>query len=558
MSVADILLSQQLLTAEQVVRLQNAAPDGRIDQLALDSGLVDEARLVDTLAEFLCLPTVDLRQITVDREAAAMLPAREIARRQILPYGFQAEKLLVAVADPFDHESLDELRLLARRPLKIALARHSELRALIKDIVGLGGGTLDEIAVKSGTEELPHEDAEQLASEASIMRLVNELISDAMSRRASDIHLEPVSQGMTIRFRIDGLLHIEPTPPEIHRFREAIVSRIKIMAKLNIAERRVPQDGRIRLKLGSGECDVRVSIIPMLHGEGVVLRLLDSRRCASSLAELEFPERIAKAFRSLIHHPHGIILVTGPTGSGKSTTLYGALADLRAPHTKIVTLEDPVEYELEGVNQIQVQPKVGLTFASGLRSILRHDPDVILLGEIRDAETASSAIQAAMTGHLVFSTLHTNDAPSSYARLVDMGIEPYLAAGSILGVLAQRLVRRLCPHCKLAYQPVEHELPADFPKPLPGPLFRADGCRQCRFSGYAGRLAIFELVASDAAVRRACMQQADIGEIYAAARRAGYAPLRQDGWSKVLAGVTSVEEVTRVTGSDVVDLQEGG
>jgi general secretion pathway protein E/type IV pilus assembly protein PilB len=536
--------------AARLTRLARASsPRGNGSAAVIDR---DEA-MIRSLADENRMPYVDLMHTEVDAAAMATLSGREIARRQSLPYAFAAGRLLVAVSEPLDAAAREEFRLVLGRPLRLVLTRPDELRAKIKELVGLGGGTIQDLTPREEAEAAGDDDAD-LANEASVMRLVNELLSDAFSRRASDVHLEPTATGIQVRYRIDGLLQPEPTPAEIHRFRHAIVSRVKIMAKLNIAERRMPQDGRIRLSLADGERDVRVSVIPMLHGEGVVLRLLDPRRSVVGLERLEFPPSMERAFRTLIRAPHGLVLVTGPTGSGKTTTLYSALAALRGPQTKIVTIEDPVEYELEGVNQIQVQPKVGLTFAAGLRSVLRHDPDVILVGEIRDAETARSAIQAAMTGHLVFSTLHTNDAPGAYARIVDMGIEPYLAAGSVLGVLAQRLVRRLCPHCKTPAHPDASELPVDFPREEAGRIYEAAtiyeavGCRECRQSGYNGRMAIFELMRTDATVREACLGQSGVRGLHRAAARNGYVPLRRDGWHKVLRGLTSVAEVVRVTG----------
>ncbi len=522
-----------------------------LDQAAVAARLLTEDAVLQAYAEELRIPYVEPSRLTVDPRARACLSAREIDRRQALPYAFDGECLLIAVADPFAADAIDELRMLSGRPIRIVLARREELRRAIKEQVGLGGGTLEEMSSKSGGEATGHDaDDESLAEDASVMRLVNELLSDAFSRRASDVHIEPTPGGASIRYRIDGLLQPEPTSPELNRFRLAIVSRIKIMAKLNIAERRLPQDGRIRLALASGEKDVRVSIIPMLHGEGVVMRLLDSQRSVRGIDEIELPLNIAAPFHSLIRAPHGIILVTGPTGSGKTTTLYAALATLRSPKTKIVTIEDPVEYELPGVNQIQVQSKVGLTFAAGLRSVLRHDPDVILVGEIRDEETARSAIQAALTGHLVFSTLHTNDAPGAYTRLIDMGVESYLAAGTVIGVLAQRLVRRLCPHCRAPYVPSDAELPHDFPRPVPPQLWQTVGCRECQFTGYSGRSAVFEFVRSTPSVREACLRRSSVAELYAAASAGGYEPLRRDGWNKVLAGLTTIEEVERVSGAE--------
>jgi general secretion pathway protein E len=552
MLLIDILINRGLLAREDVALASIHTTPKELLAGLYASGLVDEHRVLTALSAELDIPYVDVSTHSVQPEALKLLSSREISRRQILPLLFKDGSLVVATSDPFDEEGLDELRLLTGSRLKTVLARTSELQSRIKELVGLGGGTLDELALSTHqTGQIAQDDDEDLASEASVMRLVNELIADAFSRRASDVHLEPTPTGIAVRYRIDGILQQESAPAEIHRFRSAIVSRIKIMAKLNIAERRLPQDGRIRTRVEERERDVRVSIIPMLYGEGVVLRLLESGRGAVRLGNIDFPADIASAFGSMIRSPHGLILVTGPTGSGKTTTLYSALAELRGPGVKIVTIEDPVEYELEGINQIQVQTKVGLTFAGGLRSVLRHDPDVILVGEIRDAETAHSAIQAAMTGHLVFSTLHTNDAPSAFSRLVDMGIERYLAAGSVLGVLAQRLVRKLCPHCRVAYQPNETDLPHDFPLPLPPRLWRAVGCRECRYLGYSGRTAIFELARSGPQLREAWLRDCDASEMRSAAALSGYVPLRSDGWSKAIAGITSVDEVVRVTGLEV-------
>jgi general secretion pathway protein E/type IV pilus assembly protein PilB len=324
------------------------------------------------------------------------------------------------------------------------------------------------------------------------------------------------------------------------------------MSRLNIAEKRLPQDGRIKLRVSGREIDVRVSIIPMLYGEGVVLRLLDKERMKFDLQTIGMPAGVLSTFCELITIPHGIVLVTGPTGSGKTSTLYSALNHIKSPTTKIITVEDPVEYHTEGISQIQVHSRIGLTFAAGLRSILRHDPDVVLIGEIRDGETAESAIQAALTGHLVFSTLHTNDAPGAFTRLIDMGVEPYLVASTVEGVLAQRLVRKLCPHCKEAYRPNPDDLPPDFPAERPEMLHRPRGCRECRETGYAGRTGVFELLTNDAVIRKLCIERASSGQIRDYAIRHGMTTLRQSGWQRVLDGLTSVDEVLRITKGDVV------
>jgi general secretion pathway protein E/type IV pilus assembly protein PilB len=364
------------------------------------------------------------------------------------------------------------------------------------------------------------------------------------------VHIESQQSGLRIRYRIDGVLHEQPAPPDINRFRPAIISRLKIMSRLNIAEHRLPQDGRMQLKMADREVDIRVSVIPMIHGEGIVLRLLDKSAMLFSLSKIGMADDLYATFQELIRLPHGIILVTGPTGSGKSTTLYSALLEIKSDETKIITTEDPVEYQLEGINQIQVHPKIGLTFAHTLRSILRHDPDIILVGEIRDLETAENAIQASLTGHLVFSTLHTNDAAGAYTRLVDMGVEPFLVSSTVEAVMAQRLLRVLCPHCKEPYHPDPDKLPPGFPRDrfaAGDVLYRTAGCRQCLHVGYRGRVGLFELLPTTDEVRRLAHGRASSWTIEQAAVRQGMRTLRDDGWLKVLAGRTTIDEVLRVT-----------
>jgi len=385
-----------------------------------------------------------------------------------------------------------------------------------------------------------------------VIKLVNELLMEAVKLQTSDVHIEPQENGMRVRFRLDGMLRIQPTPPEIAQFYNAIVTRLKIMSHLNIAEKRLPQDGRIKLRVSGREVDVRVSIIPMLHGEGVVMRLLDKARMTFDLRNVGMPPTVMKIFRQLIDLPHGIILVTGPTGSGKSTSLYSALNEIKDPSVKIITVEDPVEYQMDGISQIQVHSRIGLTFAAGLRSILRHDPDVVLIGEIRDGETAQAAIQASLTGHLVFSTLHTNDAPSAFTRLVDMGVEPYLVASTVEGILAQRLVRRLCAHCKVPVPISQADLPSDFPRNLCDVVYEPKGCRECRDTGFAGRIGVFELLRTDPMVQRMCVEQRSSTEIRDYALKAGMTTLRSSGWEQVAAGVTSIDEVVRLTRGDIV------
>ena len=444
------------------------------------------------------------------------------------------------------------------------MAAQETVQKLIKRHLGVGSETIDGLMAlqrqKAGDVEMLEgidpdslEDAEE-AQQASVVGLVNEILSEAVQARASDIHIESQESGLKIRHRIDGVLQKQPTPPEMNQFRAAIISRLKIMAKMNIAEKRVPQDGRIKLRVSGREIDVRVSIIPMLHGEGVVMRVLDKTNLKFSLRGIGMPESVYETFQKLIRMPHGIVLVTGPTGSGKTTTLYSALSEIKSEDIKIVTTEDPIEYQLEGINQIQVHTKVGLTFAACLRAILRHDPDVVLVGEIRDLETAENATQASLTGHLVFSTLHTNDSASAFMRLCDMGVEPFLVASTVEGVLAQRLVRVLCDDCKEPYHPNVTDLPNDFPVEFRlDPkliLYRPIGCDSCRKTGYHGRLGIYELLVTNEEIRQMMTQKGTSDAIKQVAIRNGMKTMRMDGWDKAMSGITTIDEIVRVTKAD--------
>jgi general secretion pathway protein E/type IV pilus assembly protein PilB len=386
-----------------------------------------------------------------------------------------------------------------------------------------------------------------MAQEASVIKLVNEIFLEALNERASDIHVEPYDNDLAIRYRIDGVLQRAAVPPQIMRFQAAIISRIKIMANLNIAEKRLPQDGRIKLQVGGRQIDIRVSVIPMLFGEGIVMRILDKATVLFTLPQLGMAKDTFAVFEDLIKRPHGIILVTGPTGSGKTTTLYAALSAIVCDEIKVLTVEDPVEYNLVGVNQIQTQSKIGMTFARGLRAILRHDPDVVMIGEIRDLETAEAAIQAALTGHLVLSTLHTNDSCSAATRLLDMGVEPFLVTSTLEAAMAQRLVRTICRECKEAYKPDHDKLPQDFHLEPGSVLYRGAGCRKCRGTGYHGRTGLYELMVVDAPVRDKIMSRCAATDIVTVAKSRGLRLLREDGWLKVRAGITTPEEVVRCT-----------
>jgi type II secretion system protein E len=552
--IGELFLKRGLVTRDQLDAVGRQANGRRVDQLLVDQGVVTEEDALKALAEALGLKYVDLQSVEVDRTLLMKFPTSAVFRHGVLPISKTNGKVKVAINDPFNLEALNELSALSGFRLDPVLARREDVLQRIKEQLGVGGDTINELVSRSleeGIEVVSEQgdgagDLAEIAQSASVIRLVNELLVEALELRASDVHVEPQENGLTIRFRLDGMLRIQPVPQEINQFYAAIVTRLKIMSRLNIAEKRLPQDGRIKLKISGREIDVRVSIIPMLYGEGVVLRLLDKERMKFDLRGVGMPEDVLNPFSQLISLPHGIVLVTGPTGSGKTTTLYGALNAIKDPTVKIITVEDPVEYHTVGISQIQVHSKIGLTFAMGLRSILRHDPDVILIGEIRDGETAQSAIQASLTGHLVFSTLHTNDACGAFTRLVDMGVEPYLVASTIEGVLAQRLVRLLCARCKEAYRPSTDDLPNDFADP-PEKLYRPIGCRVCRETGYMGRSGVYELLVTDTTVRHMCVERASSGDILAYGLKRGMKTLRQSGYEKVREGTTSLEEVLRVT-----------
>ncbi len=563
MEAGEILLNKGLVDERQLTILRDSATDSsRVDQVAVQMGFVREDEALSALGEQLGLEYVDLTKTQVDLSLLEEFPLKSIYRHSVFPLKRRNGTLVVATSDPFELYALDEISSTTGLMVEPVLASAEEIDKLVKTHLGVGSETIDGLLAQRESEdgielveelELDGSEASEVAQEASVVRLVNEILVEAIEARASDIHIEAQAKGLRIRYRIDGILQTQPTPPEINHFQAAIVSRLKIMARMNIAEKRLPQDGRIKLKVSGREVDVRVSIIPMLHGEGIVMRVLDKDKMNFSLSGVGLPEDVDRQFNSIINLPHGIILVTGPTGSGKTTTLYSALAEIQDDETKIITTEDPVEYQLEGINQIQVQAKVGLTFAASLRAILRHDPDVVLVGEIRDLETAENAIQASLTGHLVFSTLHTNDAAGAFMRMCDMGVEPFLVSSTVEGVLAQRLVRTLCPDCREPLDLDSEELPDDFPRDRIDknhPVFKAGGCRECRGSGYRGRAGIFELLANNDDIRQLAVERAPTQVIKAAAIKSGMRTLRQDGWRNVLNGRTTIEEVMRVTKFD--------
>ena len=519
-----------------------------------------EEEVLRWLAQEYGLEFTSLEDVEPDKEVLSLFPARLLLRDELLPMRRVNGCVEVATSRLFATQALDTLRSMTGLRLKPVLAPSEAIQREMKKRLGVGADTIDTLDEESPiqvVDDAKEEDTnlDTAAEDASIIRFVNQVLRDAIELRSSDIHLEPFEDEFRIRYRIDGVLQEVPVPAQLKRFQPAIVSRVKILSHLNIAEKRLPQDGRIRIRIDDAEVDIRVSVIPMLHGEAVVLRLLRQNAALRGMRELGMDRRELQCFRRVLQLPHGIILVTGPTGSGKTSTLYTALSEINDAIRKIITIEDPVEYQLKGVNQIQVSEKAGLTFARGLRSILRHDPDVILIGEIRDHETAQIAVQSSLTGHLVFSTLHTNDAPGALTRLVDMEVEPYLVASSLEAVLAQRLVRVLCRACKEEDRsPTAQAFKAQVGIPVNTVIYRSVGCRECRQTGFYDRHAIFEWMDTDDEIRQLILKNSSSDQIRDAARRAGMRTLAEDGWRLVRLGLTTVEEVLSVTTAKEVAL----
>lgn len=564
MSTPQISNQKTELDARQLQLVKDGIAQGNSwSQVAQEIGYPSEFELLEEVAVLLEMDLIELPNTRIDEAILENFPLKIIHRYGVFPICRKDGQIMVATSNPFDLHIIDAVEAGVGESIQLVLAPGEELSRLIKTRLGVGAETIEGLLAQddSGSEvemleevEWDRSEASEMAQEASVVRLVNEILVEAIESRTSDIHIESQANGLKIRYRIDGVLQTQPTPPEINRFQAAIISRLKIMSKMNIAEKRVPQDGRIKLRVAGREVDIRVSMIPMLHGEGIVMRILDKDKMNFSLRGIGMDEDIYEKFKKLIKLPHGIILVTGPTGSGKTTTLYSALNEIKDESTKIITTEDPIEYQLEGINQIQVHSKVGLTFAASLRAILRHDPDVVLVGEIRDFETAENAIQASLTGHVVFSTLHTNDAAGAYMRLGDMGVEPFLIGTTVEGVMAQRLVRTLCNECKRPVELHREDVPDDFPfeelTSQDEPIYEAVGCRSCRNTGYSGRMGLYELMICTEPVRELAIEKASTSEIKKMAVKSGMRTLRQDGWRKVGWGKTSIDEVLRVTKSD--------
>ncbi len=563
MQACEILQNQNLLNDTQVETILQSGVSGtdQID-MAVELGYLEQAAALQAIGDSIGVDYVDLRTADIDLGLLEDFPTRLIYREQVFPIAVQDGLILIATSDPFDLYAVDEVAAAIGKAVLPVLAASPEIDSLIKQHLGVGSETIDSLIQQREDddvellEEIEGDGSElsEMAQEASVIRLVNEILLEAIQMRASDVHIESQTAGVTIRYRIDGMLHPQPVPPEINHFQAAIISRLKIMAHLNIAEKRLPQDGRIKLKVKGREVDIRVSVIPMIHGEGIVMRILDKGSMVFDLQSLGMETEIYEQFKQLITLPHGIVLVCGPTGSGKTTTLYSSLMEIKNPSNKIITTEDPVEYQLDGINQIQVHSRIGLTFSTTLRSILRHDPDIVLVGEIRDVETAENAIQASLTGHMVFSTLHTNDSAGAYTRMTDMGVEPFLVASTVEAVMSQRLVRRLCNDCKAPVKLKAKDLPPDFPTELIDgqDLFEAVGCRECRNVGYSGRLGVYELMLTTDAIRELATERASSWQLKKSAVEGGMTTLRDDAWRKVLSGTTSVDEVLRITKGDQI------
>ena len=540
MRLGEMLLERRLITAEDLERaLEMQKERGeKIGKILVDLGFIATRDLLATLSDQLAVPLVTVDSPPPATPETAGLSARFLRQSRCLPVATHDSTLELAMADPLDFETISAVRGFTGLKVQPVLAAEQEILDAVDRYYGEAEKTEAGEDEAEAAEDLEH--LRDMASEAPVIRLVNTMIAQAVEKRASDIHIEPFEKEFRIRYRVDGVLYNQETPPR--ELKAAIISRVKLMAKLNIAERRLPQDGRIKVKTLGREVDLRVSTLPTLYGESVVMRLLDrSAGDFYDLRRLGFDDRMLARMEYYTQLPHGIFLVTGPTGSGKSTTLYSALKRINQPDKKIITIEDPVEYQMDGINQIHVNPQIGLTFAAGIRHIVRQDPDVIMVGEIRDRETADIAIRSALTGHFVYSTLHTNDAPSAITRLTDMGVENYLITSSLVAVLAQRLVRLICPKCK---QPAGERMN---PWGEMVPCYRGCGCDACFGAGYTGRVGIFEMMELNDELRKLIMANEDAAEITSAARRNGMKNLREDGWLKVAQGVTTAEEVMRVT-----------
>ena len=554
-SLGESLVEEGVITLDQLKQAQEEEKRTglRLRKVIVKMGLVDEEDLVNFLSSKIEMPRIELANTLIDPKITELIPEALARKYEVIPILKIGNRLTCAMTDPWNVFALDELRMKTQMTIEPAVATESEIKRALDEHYG-AKGTMEEIihAIEQQKLDLPVgkeldlKKLEGIVKEPIVIKLVNLMTMQALKERASDIHIEPEADKLKIRFRVDGMLHEIPSPPK--HLQSAVVSRIKIMANLDIAERRVPQDGRFNIRMEGKEIDVRVSCVPTIHGENVVMRLLDVSDALLGLDQLGFSKNVLERYQKLIVRPYGIVLVTGPTGSGKTTTLYASLSQINSVEKNILTIEDPVEYRLVGIRQTQINPNVNLTFANALRSFLRQDPNIIMVGEIRDRETAEMAIQAALTGHLVFSTLHTNDSAGAIARLSEMGAEPFLIASSVIGVLAQRLVRATCKECCEEYSPSPETL-SDIGVTEKGSwkFFRGKGCKKCMNTGYRGRTSIFELLIPDDKIKNLTVSKAAVGEIRKYSRSQGMITLKENGIEKIKAGITTVEEVLRVT-----------
>jgi general secretion pathway protein E/type IV pilus assembly protein PilB len=558
-SLINLLLESGVPSTEEAAELSTNLNGGSWVSQVLDSGRVDEQRFLGAIGNFFRVPVVSIDAKKIDRATLSILPSRFVFQHHILPIEAKENSIVLATYDLFNSIGRQLAGQLLKKPAEWVLVPRAQLLRAMKTLYGVGAETFDEILKTRGSLDVL-EDAETAIElnaddpEASVVKFVNQIIREAIAERATDIHVEPLESDLRIRYRIDGILHEVAVPPQLRVLQSAIISRLKVMAHMDIAERRLPQDGRMNLLASNVEIDVRVSTIPTVNGESISLRLLSRGEQQFNFERLDLSDKQEKIIRSLLAQPNGIILLTGPTGCGKSTSLYCFLSSINSVQRRIITIEEPVEYRIPGVSQIDVKPEIDLTFAKGLRHILRQDPNVVMVGEIRDIETADIAIRAAMTGHLVFSTLHTNDAVGGITRLLDMDVEPFLLASVVKSFIAQRLVRTICPDCVgVVDYPRDYLAEIGFPVKELGTCFRRGaGCDQCRQTGYQGRAAIYELCVITEPLRRLIMQRRDGSELKQCAVAEGMETLRQDGWRRVAQGRTTIEEVVRVTQTDEV------
>ncbi|WP_025323867.1 type IV-A pilus assembly ATPase PilB [Deferrisoma camini] len=560
--LGELLIRENILTPADLERAKEdqRRNGGRLGEALVRLGLVDEQDLVRTLSKQYGVPTVDLANFEIDPEVTKLVPEDLVQKYRIIPINRVGSTLIVAVDDPSNMFALDDVKFLtgynvemvlaAPSAIKEAIDRYYDSSATLLDV--MGNFDLDELELVQDEEDVDVADLERAVEDAPVVKLVNLILSDAIKKGASDIHIEPYEKSFRVRYRIDGVLYEQMRPPM--KLKNAITSRVKIMANLDIAERRLPQDGRIKLKISKNkDMDFRVSVLPTLFGEKIVMRLLDKSNLQLDMTKLGFEEAALKDFQEAIHKPYGMVLVTGPTGSGKTTTLYSALSELNTPETNISTAEDPVEFNLPGINQVQIHEEIGLNFAAALRSFLRQDPDIIMVGEIRDFETAEIAIKAALTGHMVLSTLHTNDAPSTVNRLLNMGVEPFLVASATNLIVAQRLARRICPNCKEAVEvPAQALLDIGVPSDRIGTFtcYRGTGCANCADTGFKGRVALYEVLVITDEIKELILNGASALELKHEAMRQGMKTLRMSGITKLMEGMTTLEEVVRVTVKD--------